>query len=154
MTRRAVGATTNTGVAARSKLPPDIVTLTMAEPTPTLNQWQRMHWAKRKRVIERFAWLLSAANKNECAPMGKCTLTIDRYMPGAPPDWDNLYGGVKPLIDCLVVYSKSHPYGLGYIVDDNPACVVSLAVNAIDTRRSDKRALTVVTIKKCFMVET
>lgn len=152
MSKRADSAVTY-NVAARLKPSPDIVTLTMAEPTPTLNQWQRMHWARRKRVIERFAWLISVANKNEFAPMKKCTLTIDRYMPGTSPDWDNLYGGVKPLIDCLVVCSKSHPYGLGYIADDNPDCVISLAVKSIDTRKSDKRALTVVTIKKCFMIE-
>lgn len=35
-------------------------------------------------------------------------------------DWDNAYGGLKPLLDCLVTSSRKNPSGLGLIQDDNP----------------------------------
>lgn len=36
-------------------------------------------------------------------------------------DWDNAYGGIKPLQDCLVPHDvKRAPSGLGLIADDNP----------------------------------
>jgi hypothetical protein len=34
-------------------------------------------------------------------------------------DYDNLYGGLKPLLDCLVQASARNPSGLGLIVDDS-----------------------------------
>jgi hypothetical protein len=54
------------------------------------------------------------------APIDKSFLVITRYCAGAGLDWDNAYGGLKPLLDCLVMPSTRNPDGLGLIVDDNP----------------------------------
>jgi hypothetical protein len=35
-------------------------------------------------------------------------------------DWDNAYGGLKPLLDCLVAQIARNPDGLGLIQDDSP----------------------------------
>ncbi len=34
-------------------------------------------------------------------------------------DWDNVFGGLKPVQDCLVKKTTKNPSGLGLIVDDN-----------------------------------
>lgn len=115
------------------------ITLSIPEPTPTLNQWQRMHWAQRRKLCERFAWLLKLGNpKKQGKEISHCQIVIYRMSPGARPDWDNLYGGFKPLLDCLVMPTKSHPHGLGWIVDDNPACIDQLIGVSIDTRKAGK----------------
>ncbi|MDB5243742.1 MAG: hypothetical protein JWP57_4368, partial [Spirosoma sp.] len=41
------------------------------------------------------------------------------------PDKDGLEGGVKPLLDCLLVRSSVHPRGMGFVVDDKPACLMT-----------------------------
>ena len=46
-------------------------------------------------------------------------IEVDRYSAGTT-DWDNAYGGLKPLIDCLVVPSSRNPDGLGLFLNDNP----------------------------------
>lgn len=122
--------------------------LTLAERTPTLNVWQRMHWAQRRRLTERFAWLLVQGNggTRPPAPYKRCTVWVVRYSPSVEPDWDNLYGGLKPLLDCLVPCSKLHPFGLGYIEDDNQSCITSLHVEAVDTRKMSKESYTLVTV--------
>jgi len=47
-------------------------------------------------------------------------IRIGRYSSGGGLDWDNAYGGLKPLLDCLVAPSVRNPSGLGLIRDDNP----------------------------------
>lgn len=53
------------------------------------------------------------------APVTKSALEIERYCAGSL-DWDNAYGGLKPLLDCLVAPSARNPDGLGLIQDDSP----------------------------------
>ena len=126
----------------------DIV-LTLPERTPTLNQWQRMHWAKRRKLTERFAWLLVQSNRGTrpSVPIARCVVSVIRYAPSTLPDLDNLYGGVKPLLDCLVPCSALHPFGLGYVADDNQMCITRLDVEAVDTRKTGKASQTVVTVR-------
>jgi len=39
-------------------------------------------------------------------------------------DPSNLHAGLKPMLDCLVMAKKSHPSGLGLIVDDSQEWLV------------------------------
>jgi hypothetical protein len=50
-------------------------------------------------------------------------LSITRRCSGGGLDWDNAYGGLKPLLDCLVTPSDRNPDGLGLIRDDNPTAM-------------------------------
>lgn len=52
-------------------------------------------------------------------PISRSALEIERYCAGSL-DWDNAYGGLKPLLDCLVAPSARNPDGLGLIQDDSP----------------------------------
>ncbi|WP_150126676.1 hypothetical protein [Burkholderia cenocepacia] len=54
------------------------------------------------------------------APLAKSFLVVTRECAGSGLDWDNAYGGLKPLVDCLVSRSVRNPDGLGLIEDDNP----------------------------------
>ena len=67
-------------------------------------------------------------------PMQKCKVTIERHSAGTP-DYDGLVGGVKVLLDCLVVCTKKNPHGLGIIRDDNPECM-ELDVIAVKCKRN------------------
>lgn len=52
-------------------------------------------------------------------PVGRSALEIERYCAGSL-DWDNPYGGLKPLLDYLVAHSAGNPDGRGLIQDDSP----------------------------------
>lgn len=66
------------------------------------------------------ASVLSAIDgKVPAASIARSALEIERYCTGSL-DWDNAYGGLKPLLDCLVAPSSRNPYGLGLIQDDSP----------------------------------
>lgn len=72
-------------------------------PTPSLNEWQRMHWREQYRLKETFRWLLaSALNKQPKIPnaCGRRKLVIERHGKKAM-DLDNLAAGCKALIDCV-----------------------------------------------------
>ncbi len=121
------------------------IKFTIPEPTPLLNVWQRMHWAKRGRVAKGFAWMVrEALGPITVDPMQKCKVTITRHSAGSP-DTDGLYGGLKPLLDCFVVCTKRNPHGLGIIQDDNPDCM-ELEVFAVKCKQ--KEGKTVVEIQE------
>lgn len=46
-------------------------------------------------------------------------LLITRECSGSGLDWDNAYGGLKPLLDCLVLPTKRNPDGLGVVTNDD-----------------------------------
>lgn len=46
-------------------------------------------------------------------------------------DWDNAYGGLKPILDCLTLPGPRNPDGLGWIVDDAPTVLIQLDVQQI-----------------------
>lgn len=53
-------------------------------------------------------------------PLQRAALVVVRRCSGML-DWDNAYGGLKPIVDCLVVRSaRRSPNGLGLVVDDSP----------------------------------
>lgn len=81
---------------------------------PSLNVWQRMHWRKRGRLTRRFGDLLVACGARDVpeATGQKRKVSIIEYRKRML-DKDNLYGGVKPLVDAIK--------RLGLVVDDNEA---------------------------------
>ena len=52
-------------------------------------------------------------------PVERSAIVVVRHCAGYL-DWDNALGGLKPLLDCLVMPSVRNPDGLGLIRDDNP----------------------------------
>lgn len=108
--------------------------------TPTLNVWQRMHWAKRGRLGRQVATEIWAAlgGKLPERPLKKCRIRIERVST-QEPDADGLHASSKVLLDALQPPSKRHPYGLGIIVDDNSECVTSLEVKHVAGKASKTR---------------
>ena len=125
------------------------VTFTLRSLTPTINELRKMHFGEYKRVREALAWTVRAAlNDNGYFaqyPMKRALVTIERHSVGLP-DEDNATGGVKPLVDCLVQPSASHPNGLGVIFDDNPICLMLMVKCVRVTTYAEQR--TVVTIEE------
>ena len=95
------------------------------EPTPLLNKWQRWHWGQRKKYSERLSKLIRSVVRPPREPIEECVIVIERHSSGLP-DWDGLYGGMKPLLDCMVRKTDKNPHGLGIIEDDNPHVVKML----------------------------
>jgi hypothetical protein len=91
-------------------------------PTPSLNVIKGMHFGAYKRVRE--SWLMEvfvALNgRRPKVAIERAFLTIERFGANGELDWDNIYGGLKPLMDCLVLPSRRNPSGFGLIVDDKP----------------------------------
>lgn len=109
--------------------------------TPTLNDWQRMHWARRRRIGHAIAWEIKAQSAQWAhagRPLTRCHVQIWREST-QEPDHDGLIGGLKPLLDALQPASKRHPYGLGLIVDDSPKCVLSLTASHVASKAARTR---------------
>lgn len=107
--------------------------------TPLLNTTQRQHWAKRRKATSNLAGLirLETQGRRPPEPFEYAVVDVVRYSRGVP-DFDNLVGGVKALIDCLQPpglpfktrigdgpyrWTSKFPYGLGIIRHDGPECV-------------------------------
>lgn len=106
-----------------------VCTLHLPEPTPSNNtikgQHYRVYQQTRQRWRAHVQAALAAANtdnpgQRQPAAVQVSHLEIDRHSAGSGLDWDNAYGGLKPLLDCLVSPSARNPDGLGLILDDNP----------------------------------
>ena len=89
--------------------------------TPSNNAIKGMHFHAYKKLRNgwRASVLAAIGGKVPTATITRSALEIERYCAGSL-DWDNAYGGLKPLLDCLVVPSARNPDGLGLIVDDSP----------------------------------
>ncbi len=107
---------------------------TLDEPTILMNQYQRMHWAKRRRYMKTLAWKIRDAAKPPHQPIQQCEVHIARYSTGSP-DLDGLYGGVKGVLDCLIVCTTRNPHGLGFIQDDSPAHILKLDVIPVRVKK-------------------
>ena len=103
----------------------DLVVIEIPMRMPTLNEWQRLHWAKRRRLGKLIASAINQSRLAPPAPIARCVITVERTST-QEPDKDGLYGGLKPLLDALQPASKRHPYGLGFIEDDGHRCLVDL----------------------------
>jgi hypothetical protein len=109
-------------------LPNGVVTLelrhelVLQDSSPSNNTIKGMHPQVYKKL--RNAWkqkVVAAVGTAPDTPIDKAFLIIERYCAGSGLDWDNAYGGLKPILDCLVRPSARNPDGLGIIEDDNPA---------------------------------
>lgn len=96
-------------------------TLQFAEQSPSNNEIKGMHFhAYRKARTMWMARVQQALDGVEILPpLSRSFLVVTRECAG-DLDWDNIYGGLKPLLDCLVSPSKRNPSGLGLIEDDCP----------------------------------
>ena len=112
--------------------------LRIDEPFLLLNKLQRMHWSDRKKYHQRLYWLLrQQITSPPRTPLLRCRIHVTRGNPPPLPDLDGLYGGVKPLLDCLVVKTKANPLGMGFIMDDNQNVIEELKVESVKTRRCE-----------------
>lgn len=125
----------------------------LSAPYPLLNRSLRTHWGIRKRqqaairatILEQIGGPAGLPS----VPFQKARVVIERHSVGTP-DYDNLVGGGKQLIDCLTtpVISKSggcqrNRRGLGIIVDDSPYHLTA-EYHAVKCRLCEQK--TVVTI--------
>lgn len=110
-------------------LPPDaklMYTLELPEATPSNNIIKGMHFFvyKKTRSMWKARVLQTLTDQgialDSIEPIKKSFLSIYRFSAGNGLDWDNAYGGLKPVLDCLVVGTDKNPDGLGLIFDDNP----------------------------------
>ncbi len=97
----------------------------------TNNVLLRMHWSKRRKINADVQWSVKAAIGRSpdwpTPPPDPVTVTIIRYG-YSRPDRDNLYGGMKPLIDAL---TKCH-----LIIDDDEDHIV-LRVRSAKIKRPE-----------------
>lgn len=115
------------------------IEFTIPVASPLLNEWQRMHWQKRRRTCIEMAWQVRAAiGQWNREPIQSCCIYIERYSTHTP-DWDGLYGGLKPLLDALVKNTPRNPHGLGIIEDDSPTVVRKLIAVPMKGRRNAQK---------------
>jgi len=114
------------------------ISFQIPEATPSLNVLRKLHYQAYKRLRDRIAWMVKVHVGNNLVPIKRCKIEIIRFG-SRSLDWDNCYGGIKPLMDCLVIPTKSNPSGLGVILDDNPDVVVSLIMKQEKTSRKDEK---------------
>lgn len=95
---------------------------TLSEPTPSNNLIKNMHFHEYRRLRLNWRLLVLAAlgRTARLPPLERAFVVVTRNCAGAGLDWDNAYGGLKPLLDCLVAPSAKNPSGLGLIKDDSP----------------------------------
>ena len=88
--------------------------------TPSNNDIKGMHWQvyKKLRKSLRDHCFVAAKGGSKGNSISPAFLVISRNS-AKTMDWDNVYGGLKPLLDCLVQPSSANPDGLGYIVNDD-----------------------------------
>lgn len=90
--------------------------------TPSNNVLRGMHYHEYRNLRRKWrdSVLQALRGQKPMRPLQRACLFIERRCSGGGLDWDNAYGGLKPLLDCLVLPTLRNPDGLGLIVDDNP----------------------------------
>jgi hypothetical protein len=136
---------------------PLILTLDLPEATPSNNTIKGQHY--RVYAKTRATWKGLVAGALQMGTNGpplmveRCFISIERHSAGGGLDWDNAYGGLKPLLDCLVAPSPRNPDGLGLIRDDNPrAMPLAPALLQLPAKRGQGR--TVVRIYDASTLQT
>lgn len=96
--------------------------LELPQKTPSNNEIRGMNRFVYKKL--RSTWqmqvFLALQGRRPKEPLKRAFLRITRGS-SSQLDWDNAYGGLKPLLDCLVMPSTRNPDGLGLVQDDSPA---------------------------------
>lgn len=119
---------------------PNVVEFTLSAPTKTLNQILRMHWRDRQHYQQQLSGEIGRLTMAQPVriPFEKCRVTITRYSLKVP-DADNLWASAKPLVDCLLVHSATHPQGLGFCRDDSPDHMQMIVKSALVKRSAEQR---------------
>lgn len=109
-----------------------VISFTLSKPTPRLNPYLRLHWAKRKKLQQAIANEIAVLIPHAIGrpPIEHAIVTIARYSVGEP-DYDGLVGGMKPLIDCL--------HRMGIIVNDDPKHLTLKASSVRCPTRKEQR---------------
>lgn len=122
-------------VARAAEVIPMTLDLRLAVRTPSLNEWQRMHWRVRQRTIKQLVFCLMASKGGRVWPVPPdcpVRVIVTRSYRSQPLDEDNGMGGLKPLLDALKGKDERLPVtiagrrttlrtGLQWINDDSPA---------------------------------
>ena len=89
--------------------------------TPSNNVIKGMHFHAYRTLRKQWSLMVMSALKGRrpSEALERSFLVIERECAGSL-DWDNAYGGLKPLLDCLVLPSERNPDGIGLIADDSP----------------------------------
>lgn len=101
-------------------------TLELPEASPSNNVIKGMHFFVYKKLRQEWkvkvlrALVDQGIDTETLLPIEKSFLAVYRFATSSGLDWDNAYGGLKPLFDCLVCSSDKNPDGLGLIKDDSP----------------------------------
>lgn len=108
-----------------------LVAFSMPLQLPTFNPMLRMHWSKKRKIIQALSWEVVAAlprNERPPTPLKNVNVMITRYGK-TEPDEDNLKASSKLLLDVLQpMHPTVRPYGLGVILNDAKWCVHSTTV--------------------------
>ena len=92
----------------------------LSQPTPSSGALERLTASQRAALRRQWRDLLLAqAPPPPEKAFAKVGLVIVRKA-SRLVNWDNAFGGLKPLMDCLVIRKLQHPDGLGYLFDDHP----------------------------------
>lgn len=96
--------------------------LELPRETPSNNEIRGMHFRTYRHLRQQWQLLVFSAlhGRRPRCPLDQVFLRVDRSSYGEGLDWDNAYGGLKPLLDCLVMPTAKNPDGLGLITDDGP----------------------------------
>lgn len=102
-----------------------VYSLRLPQATPSNNELRGMHHRVYRALRKQWCGYVAEALmfRRPKTPISSACLHIRRHSAGEGLDWDNAYGGLKPLLDCLVDQSRQNPDGLGLIKDDSPRCV-------------------------------
>ena len=101
----------------------------LPEPTPSNNQLLRMHWAVVKKNRLRYQKIIEAQIE-PMPPFERCGALVTRF--GAKLlDYDNLYGGVKTLLDAIT--------DAGIWLDDNPNVLIDFKVEQFKAKKAEQR---------------
>lgn len=98
---------------------PLVQTWEFPELPPSLNTLRKMHFQQYRTLRQHWS---QNFGRNPDPPLARAWLSIETWRPRWV-DWDNYYGGLKPLLDCLSTARQSNPDGQGWILDDKPSCL-------------------------------
>lgn len=112
---------------------------------PTLNQYSRWHWTKQRKCTEDMSAMVKEALGlkfiREHKAFEKCIVVVERHSTKDPKDmdWDNIFTGLKPVLDSLTV---RHKHGNGIIDDDSTRCIVSTpTIIPVKCKKGDEKAV-------------
>lgn len=90
--------------------------------SPSNNTVREMHFAPYKKLREAWSYrtLAMLGGKRPSEPLNQVGLLIVRFS-SSELDWDNAYGGLKPILDGMVCATARNPSGLGLFRDDSPS---------------------------------